>query len=72
MGDNMSNNESIATDLITRFPSGYLVGEIEVGWPCRMALRAKVRGLDSPVVALEGSYQELREFERVYKQIKEA
>jgi hypothetical protein len=64
--------KSIAKDLITRFPEGRLVPEIEVGWPCRMAIRGKVNGLDSPIVALEGSYQELRAFEQVYKQIKEA
>lgn len=62
--------ESLAAKLIEKYPQGYLAG-IEIAWPhCQMALRAPLRGLDSPRAILEGSWKELRAFEIVYERLK--
>lgn len=58
--------EELAARLIERFPSGYLT-PIEVGSPCKMAVRAPLRGLDTPRVILTGSYRDLRAFENTYR-----
>lgn len=64
--------KSLAAELIERYPMGYL-SEIEVGWPCGIAVRApNADGLDSPRAIIRGSYQELRQFEIVYEMIKRA
>jgi hypothetical protein len=67
--------ESLALDLIAKYPSGYLAKGIEMGWPCKMAIRVPEPGrpaIDTPRVILEGSYQELRAFENIYNRLKEA
>jgi hypothetical protein len=63
----MSENkiESLASDMRYRYPGGYLSG-IVVGWPCKIAVRGLKHGIDSPLAVVEGSYQELMVFERVY------
>lgn len=64
--------KSLATELIKRYPMGYL-SEIEIGWPCGIAIRApNADGLDSPRAIIRGSYQEVREFEIAWQKIKRA
>ena len=57
--------ESTAARMIEKYPEGRIT-DIEVGWPCRSAIRAPVRGLDTPVAFFQGSYQELRAFENAF------
>jgi hypothetical protein len=67
--------ESIARDLVNKYPSGYLADGIEMGWPCKMAIRVPEVNrptIDTPRAILEGSYQELRAFENIYNRLKEA
>jgi hypothetical protein len=61
--------ELLAERLIAKYPGGYC-SEIEVGFPCKMAIRSPLRGLDTPKVILEGSYMDLRSFEIVYDRLK--
>lgn len=61
--------EELAARLIERFPDGYLT-EIESGQPCKMAIRAPLRGLDTPRVILTGSYRDLRSFENTYRRFR--
>jgi hypothetical protein len=68
---NTENMESIASRLIEKYPQGYLT-DIEIGWPCGIAIRAPKDGLDTPVAFIYGSYQELCGFEHTYKRIKRA
>ena len=64
--------ESLAIRLIDKYPGGYL-SEIEVSMSrCGIAVRAPLCGLDTPRAIIQGSYQELRAFENVFKRIKEA
>lgn len=64
--------KSLAAQLIERYPMGYL-SEIEIGWPCGIAIRApNADGLDSPRAIVRGSYQELRQFEIVYERVRAA
>jgi hypothetical protein len=63
--------ESIAQSMIERYPGGYLT-DIEVGWPCKSAIRAPVAGLDTPRVIFEGSYQELNAFEHAFHRARRA
>lgn len=66
------NLESVAAELIDKYPTGYL-SEIEIGWPCGMAVRApNADGLDTPRAIIRGSYQELRQFEIAYERVKTA
>jgi len=46
--------------------------DIEIGWPCKSAIRAPVGGLDSPRAIFQGSYQELRAFENAYNRARGA
>lgn len=51
---------------------GYL-SEIEVGWPCGVAVRApNADGLDTPRAIIRGSYEEVRAFEITFEKIKRA
>jgi len=61
--------ESQASRLLAKYPGGYC-SEIEVGFPCKMAIRSPLRGLDTPRVILEGSYRDLRAFGIVYDRLK--
>lgn len=64
--------ESIAAKLIEKYPTGFL-SEIEIGWPCGIAIRVPEGGcLDTPRAIIQGSYQEVRAFEIVYERIKRA
>jgi hypothetical protein len=63
--------ESIAKSMIEKYPGGYLTG-IEVGWPCKSAIRAPVAGLDTPRVIFTGSYQELNAFEHAFHRARRA
>jgi hypothetical protein len=57
--------ESIAARMIKKYPAAHLT-DIEVGWPCKSAIRAPVAGLDTPVVIFTGSYRELNAFEHAF------
>ncbi len=59
------NLESVAAELIQKYPEGRL-SEIEISWPCAIAVRAPVDGLDTPRAVIRGSYQEVRAFEVAY------
>lgn len=62
--------ESLAARLIEKYPDGHL-SEIEVAMPhCGIAIRAPVKGLDTPRAIVQGSYQELRAFEITYQRMR--
>ncbi len=63
--------KSFAAELLGRYPEGHL-SEIEIGWPCTIAIRAPVAGLDTPRAIIRGSYQEVRAFEIAYEKAKRA
>jgi hypothetical protein len=63
--------ESIVARMVRQYPEGHIT-EIEVGWPCRSAIRAPVAGLDTPRVVFEGSYQELTQFEHAFHRVRRA
>ena len=66
--------ESLARNLIERFPQGYL-SEIEIRFNCTCAAAIRVpeanrSAIDTPRVILEGSYQELAEFGHIYNRLR--
>lgn len=64
--------KALAQQLIAKYPTGFL-SEIEVGWPCAIAIRVPEGGcLDTPRAIITGSYQEIRAFEVIYGRIKAA
>lgn len=64
--------ETLAARLIEKYPTGFL-SEIEVGWPCTIAIRVPEGGcLDTPRAIITGSYQEVRAFEITYEQARAA
>lgn len=64
--------ETKVAELIKKYPTGFL-SEIEVGWPCAIAIRVPEGGcLDTPRAIIRGSYQEVRSFEIVYNRAREA
>lgn len=64
--------EALVQQLIAKYPTGFL-SEIEVGWPCAIAIRVPEGGcLDTPRAIIRGSYQEIRSFEVTYEKIKRA
>lgn len=64
--------EALAQQLIAKYPIGFL-SEIEVGWPCAIAVRVPEGGcLDTPRAIIRGSYQELRQFENIFERVKAA
>jgi len=63
--------ESIAARMIEKYPEGHIT-EIEIGWPCRSGIRARVGGIDSPVAIFTGSYQELCQFEHAFHRARRA
>lgn len=64
--------EALAQQLITKYPIGFL-SEIEVGWPCVIAVRVPEGGcLDTPRAIIRGSYQEVRAFEIAYEHVRAA
>lgn len=67
----MARNEfsEMAAKYAAKYPNGYLT-EIEIGFPCKCAIRAPVRGLDSPRAIFTGDYQDLREFGLAWQQFR--
>lgn len=64
--------ETKVAELIKKYPTGFL-SEIEVGWPCAIAIRVPEGGcLDTPRAIIRGSYQEVRAFEIAYESVKRA
>lgn len=64
--------EALAQQLIAKYPTGSL-SEIEVGWPCAIAIRVPEGGcLDTPRAIIRGSYQDVRAFEVIYGRIRAA
>jgi len=61
--------ETLAATLIAKYPNGYL-SEIEIGWPCGIAIRSPLHGMDSPRAIVQGSYKEVRNFEIAYSRAK--
>lgn len=64
--------ETLASRLIEKYPAGFL-SEIEIGWPCAIAIRVPEGGcLDTPRAIIRGSYQEVRSFEIAYEKARGA